>query len=284
MTGPLWVVVVHWNHPEACARTIARIRDEALATHVVLVDNGSDPGAVTELADLADTVVETGRNIGFGPGANAGLRLWLDQSDAEWCAVLPHDALPAPGVLTRLVCEGERHAEAGLVCADVGDGAAPRIDPRFGPMPGPAGVAEGFETVDYPHGTLLVIRRDCARTVGLFDERYFAYCEEADLGIRARAAGWTVGLVRGARVDNPGQQSHSALVDYLMLRNTIALLRRHHGTWNAMVRTAIAAGQLVSGLVRPRRRSPWFDARARVLAIGDAWRGRLGPPPPSLFR
>ena len=49
-------------------------------------------------------------------------------------------------------------------------------------------MTEGWEPVDYPHGTLLLARRACLEDVGLFDERYFSYCEEADLGLRARAA------------------------------------------------------------------------------------------------
>ena len=48
----------------------------------------------------------------------------------------------------------------------------------------------------------MMLRRDCLDEVGLFDERYFSYCEEADLALRARRAGWKVGLVRGARVQN----------------------------------------------------------------------------------
>src|SRR3546814_8168876 len=65
----------------------------------------------------------------------------------------------------------------------------------------------------FAHRTLL-------REVGLFDERYFAYCEEADLALRAKAQGWETGLVRGATVVNPHMGTPSRTVDYLQLRNT----------------------------------------------------------------
>ena len=74
------------------------------------------------------------------------------------------------------------------------------------------------------------------RDVGLFDERYFAYCEEADLALRAAAAGWEVGLVRGAIIRNPDLGSRSAAVDYLQLRNTLLLVREHYGRYNAAIR------------------------------------------------
>ncbi len=275
--------MVHWNQPQSCRRTLERLRAETIKSHVVVVDNGSPRGSLQHFESLADQVVEAGKNLGFGTGANVGLRMWLDSGESEWCAVLPHDALPEPGVISRLVDEGDRHRGAGLLCADVGDQASPTIDSHLGPLPGPAVVRNGFEPVDYPHGTLMLIRRRCAAEVGLFDERYFAYNEEADLGIRARDAGWEVGLIRGAMVENPGQGNVTGIVDYLMLRNTIVMLREHFGLWPAMFRTILAVGQLALGIVRKRRRAPWFNARARVLAIRHAWSGRMGPPPAALF-
>lgn len=274
-------MVVHWNQPAACARTISVLRREP-GVGVILVDNGSDPDAVERLRLLADVVVESGGNVGFGPGANAGLRWWLAHTNSTWCAVMPHDALPADGVLRRLVDEGDAHPDAGLVCADVGDQASPAIDPYLGPYPGPGATHDGYEPVAYPHGTLFVMRRAFAEDVGLFDERYFAYNEEAELGLRATAAGWQVGLVRGAVVENPGQGNISGIVDYLMVRNTIVMIREHISVYHAVMRTLVALVQLGLGLVRRRRRAPWFNARARVLAIRHAWSGRMGPPPPEL--
>lgn len=281
-TEPVRVVVVHWNQPQACERTIRALRASTTPTTIVVVDNGSAPGTADRLHHLADAVIETGENLGFGPGANVGLRDWLDHGSEAWCAVVPHDAVAQPDVLERLVAEGSAHPRAGLLCGDVGDQASPVIDPFLGPLHGPAKVRDGYETVAYPHGTLFVMRRACAMEVGLFDERYFAYNEEADLGLRATAAGWEVGLVRNAMVENPGQGNLSRTVDYLMERNTIMMLRDHFGLRQAITRTLIGVGQLALGVVLPRRRAPWFDARARVLALTHAWRGVSGPPPAEL--
>src|SRR5205807_910387 len=72
----------------------------------------------------------------------------------------------------------------------------------------------GWEDAGHPHGTLMVAARACLTDVGLFDERYFAYCEEADLGERARRAGWEVGVVWDALVANPSMSGGSAAVEY----------------------------------------------------------------------
>ncbi|MDQ6698475.1 MAG: hypothetical protein M3Z46_13565, partial [Actinomycetota bacterium] len=174
------------------------------------------------------------------------------------------------------------HPRAGLACADVGDGQTPVVDKYFGGMTLPAQVREGWEPAGYPHGTLLLARRACLQDIGLFDERYFAYCEEADLGERARRAGWDVGIVRGARVVNPYLGGGSDIVDYLMLRNTLLLVRKHFGRYPATIRFLIALIHLVRGTIAPSSR-PWiFAPAARVQALADFSRGRFGPPPASL--
>ena len=109
--------------------------------------------------------------------------------------------------LKRMVAILESRSGIGLACADVGDGGTPRVHPSLGSFPVPASVEEGWEAADYPNGTLIMARRRCLRDVGLFDERYFAYGEEIDLGLRAKAAGWEVGVVRGARVRNPSMST-----------------------------------------------------------------------------
>ena len=279
----LSVVLVHWNQPVRCLDALRAWAGQDVATRITVVDNGSAPAALATLKEgLPDDaeLVEAGANLGFGPGANVGLRRWLDREDTEWVAVAPHDALPQPGCLRGLTDALAERPRAGLACADVGDGQTPFIDPYFGGITMPAaGDEPGWEPADYPHGTLLLARRACLAEIGVFDERYFAYCEEADLGERARRAGWEVGIVRGARVTNPYLAGGADVVDYLMLRNTLLFVRLHFGRYKAAVRFVIALWHLADGLARPGRR-PWiFAPAARVRALADFVRGRFGAPP-----
>ena len=137
-------------------------------------------------------------------------------------------------------------------------------------------MSAGWEEVDYPHGTLMGIRRSCIELIGLFDERYFAYCEEADLGLRARSAGWTVGLLRGSLAYNPESSTETAIIDYLMVRNTLLLLRTHFGTVNMFFRIGVVAAEQVVGWWRPEVRGPYHSGRARARAVYDAVLGRFG--------
>lgn len=290
-TTPLRVVVVHWNQPGECLATVARFLDREVPVRLTVVDNASTPANRAALdAGLEGVgapgqveVVDAGRNLGFGPGANVGLRRFLaDPDDGEWVALCPHDVDPAPGCLATMLEAAADEPMAGLMCADVGDGMTPVIDPYFGGMVVPGDPSPGWQDAAYPHGTLMLLRRACLEEVGVFDERYFSYCEEADLGLRAARAGWRTGLVRGARVTNQYVGSSVALVDYLQTRNTLLLVQEMSGWYHAVVRIGISLLQAARGTLWPSTRPLIFDAPARVSAVRDFLLRRFGPPPADL--
>ncbi|MEO7572348.1 MAG: glycosyltransferase [Acidimicrobiales bacterium] len=284
------VVILHWNRAERCVATVARFlaQDVDGGVRVVVVDNGSAPDALAVVragVPAGVELVELPANRGFGPGANAGFRHLLRHphvDDGDWIGLAPHDAEPAPDCLAQMLATVGDRPRAGLACADFGDGATPVVDPYFGGILAPATVEEGWEPAGHPHGTLMLARRQVLEEVGLFDERDFAYCEEADLALRAKASGWDTGLIRGAIVVNPDLGTRVATIDYLQLRNTLLLVREHSGRYHATIRALLAIGQLVSGLLSPARRGPYWDPRARLQALADHARGRYGPPPPSI--
>lgn len=294
---PLRVVIVHWNQARECLATVARFMDLERPVRVTVVDNASDPaerdalssGIAQRWSEDSVELVPLGTNAGFGPGANVGLRRFLERpDDGEWVLLAPHDVEPARGCITALLEAAAAEPMAGLVCADVGDGMSPVIDPYFGGMVVPASETSDplprWEDVDYPHGTLMGLRRTCLAEIGVFDERYFSYCEEADLALRARRSGWRIGLVRGARVRNVHLGSSVPLVDYLQTRNTLLLVQEMSGWYHAVIRSLITIGQTVRGTIRPASRPLVFDRRARLAGLRDFVLRRFGPPPADLAR
>lgn len=261
MAGALTVVVVHRNEPAALAATVASLRAAwSGSLRVVVADNDS-----TRRPDLDGIeVLATGANLGFGAGANAGLRI----ARTPWVAVCPHDVDVGAGALDRIVQVAADRSRAGLAGADLGLDEVPVVDPYFGGISVPAVRAGDWAPAGYPHGTLLVARLACLEQVGLFDEGFFAYCEEADLALRARAAGWLTGQVWGATARNVGLGSLD-VSQYLKTRNTLHLVRRWFGRYRAAVRLGLE-------LPAVGRR------RTSRLAVRDHLAGRWGPPPADL--
>lgn len=298
MPPPLRVVIVHWNQPEDCIATVCRFGEREVPVRVTVVDNASCPDVLADLRAGLDALrrrpggpedvelIEVGTNAGFGPGANVGLRRFLeDPDDGEWVALAPHDVDPFPGCLRAVLDAVAAEPLAGLACADVGDGMSPVIDPYFGGMAVPVEVPdEGsdelprWEEVAYPHGTLMFLRRSALAEVGVFDERYFSYCEEAELALRARRSGWKVGLVRGARVQNLHLGSSVARVDHLQTRNTLLLVQEMSGWYHAWIRSCITLWQVLTGTLVPSSRPIVFDGPARLRGVRDFWLRRFGPP------
>src|SRR3954447_37089 len=122
VSGPVTVVVVHWNQPERCVKSGRAFLDQGVPVRLVVVDNGSAPAALAHIElELPEAdVIPVGRNAGFGPAANVGLRAWLDSYDGDLAAVAPHDALPHPECLARLVAEMDARPRAGLASAEYG--------------------------------------------------------------------------------------------------------------------------------------------------------------------
>ncbi|MBT4677352.1 MAG: glycosyltransferase [Acidimicrobiaceae bacterium] len=109
------LVIVHRNRGACCRRTGECFVAQAELT-VTVVDNGSDPDQLAELREglSADVeVVETGSNLGCGPGANVGLERWLAGLH-DLCLLAPHDARPLDGTVLKLLEEMRDHPTAGL--------------------------------------------------------------------------------------------------------------------------------------------------------------------------
>src|SRR5579883_1293234 len=168
------VVIVHHNRPAAALATAAAYAAQDVRCRVVIVDSGSTPEALTEVRAGGFEVLAIGENVGFGPGANAGLRAWLADPVGEAFAIVgPHDGRPLAGCVRRVLTSLAERPRAAMASAEYGPGEdlKPVVDKFFGGSFVPAERGEGWEAVDYPHGTLLALRREAVEEIGLFDER-----------------------------------------------------------------------------------------------------------------
>lgn len=275
------LLVVHWNQPEACAATVDTMRAQGVPLEITVIDNASEPAAFARLEELVAAsaeIVRLNKNCGWGGALNVLLRRWLEEETTAVCLISAHDAAPAPDCLRRLVTAAEADARLGVVCPQYDEPYVAKLSCRRGIIPEP--VAEGedgeVQKVDAPHGTLMLVRRDGLREIGLFDERYFAYGDEHELGLRARRRGWEVALVWGAVVRNPRTSTASALRSYLFARNSLLLVRTYCGGVAAFVRVLLLVGNTLRlwlmGAENPAA------VKARMRGIVDFLSGKFGPP------
>ena len=89
-----------------CRRPCAPTPPQTVPVRILLVDSGSteeNHAAAVAMLPPGSDVVRMGRNGGFGPSANAGWRRFLAAHDGEWVGLSPHDALPAPDAVERIL-------------------------------------------------------------------------------------------------------------------------------------------------------------------------------------
>lgn len=242
-------MLVSWNGGEALERCVASLLGQGIF-RLVIVDNASDPTQRARLEKLYGNtpdieLVLLDENRGFAGGGNAGIEAGLD-AGADAILVVTQDVVLDPdavGILT----EALRQSDAGIVGPRVvdehtgvelsrGESIIPELIcvPRSWLRPRRAG--SDPRQVDGVMGCLMLLRADCARATGGFDEAFFAYYEEVDLCLRARAAGFRIVCAPGARITHDGMRGFLAgftpLAAELKARNLVWLMRKH-GTWLA---------------------------------------------------
>ena len=213
------IIILNYNGRRwlpGCFDALAAQRD-APPFEIVFVDNGStdgSPGFVRERWPAA-RVVETGANLGFAAGNNAGAQA----SAGEWLVFLNNDTAPEPDWLSRLTAEAAAHPEFALVTSrlvfmddpsivdSAGDGYF-RAGGAF--KHGYGASAEAFEAsreVFGACGAAFIIRREAFERLGGFDARFFMNFEDVDLSYRARLIGLRVWYAASAVVRHAGSGS-----------------------------------------------------------------------------
>lgn len=279
---PLSLFVVHWNRPQECAATVRAFLDQGIPLKVTVIDNHSAADAyerlTAETASLAE-VLRLPENKGWGPAINVALRDWLKSASNSYCLISAHDASPSPDCIAMLVDVMESDPRIGVACPQYPDESVPHFSSLRGvQLKRGTPLARGAaQSVDVPHGTLMLVRRECLNEIGLFDERYFAYGDEHELGARAVRRGWKVVLVWGALVTNPGTTTPGAWRSYLFGRNSLLLVHDYFGSMAATVRALLLMVNTVR-LSFVRNPEIAFSAKARFRAVGDYFAGHFGPP------
>jgi GT2 family glycosyltransferase/glycosyltransferase involved in cell wall biosynthesis len=264
---------------------------------IVVVDNGSsgEAAAVAARFGTAVATIKAGRNLGFGAGANLGIR-WALAHEADYVWVLNNDTVVPPAAIGRLAEALDDDPRIGIV--------SPQITAPEGPeAPGgiwfagglvdlgrgetrhlvePIAAGGGSVPAAFLTGCALMIRAEALRQVGLFWERLFLYWEDTDLDLRVQRSGWTTCVVADAWIHHAIHGSaDDRVVAYYHFRNALLVTWRHARRATLARASAhlayVVARRWTSALLR-RRPAPLSATRGLLAGIATVARWTLRAP------
>jgi GT2 family glycosyltransferase len=238
------IIIPNWNGGRLIVDCLESLRRQRYVhLEVIVVDGASSDGSPELVAERFPEVrlLRLPTNRGFAGNVNAGLRA----AGGPLLALLNNDAEADPDWISALVAALQAQATAGACASKIlefeqrgtiaaagdllhRDGLASQRgngqpdDGRFD-QPGEVFAASGGA---------VVYRRAMLEDVGLFDEAFFAYLEDVDLGLRARLRGWGCRYEPAARVyHRVSATGGGRLSSYFVARNSIRLIARCFPSW-----------------------------------------------------
>jgi len=270
MDADVSAIVLNHNgrgYVEAAVRSLVEQVPPCL--EVLVVDNDSRDGSAEELlARFGDRIrlLRAPRNLGFGAGNNLGLR----QVRGRYVLLLNNDAEASASLARELVAAAEADPRVGMVAAKVLDHRRRDLIDTTGHLLYPDGLNRGrgrlevdrgqydaCSTALFPSGAAGLYRRAMLDEIGLFDESFFLYGDDADLGLRGRIAGWGCAFApRAVAYHHYSRTSgaYSSLKAFYVERNRVWVLLKVF-PWSlvllspayTLARLALAAVGVVSG-------------------------------------
>jgi GT2 family glycosyltransferase len=278
---------------------LASLLDQGLAPErILVVHNPAVPSEPDPAVPPGCELLRAGHNLGYAAGMNLGVERQLSR-DCDLLLVLTHDARLRPGALSTLLGAAAAHPEFGVLApglvfagteAPFSFGGRTRSNGSTVHLTEPRAVEDGIAPCDWVDGGTMLIRAEALAQAGGFDERFWSYCEEAELCLRVGRAGFRVGVVPAALGDQmPGGASRPGPWAYLMTRNGAAyayravglrgaafiIVRAGYEAFEQLARAAVRVARLRDGSVA----DPWAAAVGTLRGVVDFLRRRWGPPP-----
>lgn len=277
------IVIVTFNSRRFFPRLKASLEAQTLPGPILVLDNASEPDQRPRPDDLPAhaVIVQSEENLGFATGNNRMVAL----AQTPFVALLNPDAFPAPTWLEELAADAARHPDAAAfgstqVSADMPDAYDGLGDCYhvFGiPWRGGFGwpLASGARSGECfsPCAAAALYRTDVWRAVGGFDESFFCYCEDVDLGFRLRLAGHRIRQTHRAVVAHVGGGSsgkRSAFAIYHGTRNRLWTYVKNMPGWAFLLFAPAHAGVTLAFLLASQVRG---TAAPTVKGLRDGLAG-----------
>lgn len=239
---PVWIVILAHNKKELTMRCIHSLKKSLLneKAQLVVVDNASTDGTSGHVKKLFDGVkiLTNKTNLGWTGGNNRGARYALKKG-AKVVIFLNNDLVVDRYFLKNMVTYLNREKEVGIVgplIMSINDkgmvqSAGYRMNARYysEPIRSKKITHIGGEP-DFVSGSALAVRSTVFKEIGLFDDNYFIYFDEADFCHRAKSVGFKIAVDHKSKIyheEGGTNQLYSPFHSYFNTRNHLLFTQRY---------------------------------------------------------
>lgn len=240
MSDRVFTVVLNWNgwrDTAACISSLAQMR--YANNQVIVVDNGSGDDSACRLRHEFPSLqlIETGRNLGFAAGCNVGIQRAIEQR-ADFVWLLNNDTIADPEALESLVNKAQQDRRIAAVGSAIHFIEEPDRLQAWGGghVNFWLGRSRHFlapvqdDALDFITGASMLVSREALESVGLLDEQFFMYWEDADFCFRLRKAKWKLAVAGDSKIWHKGSASvgkNSVSMDQYFNASATQFFRRH---------------------------------------------------------
>lgn len=297
----VWIIILNWNGLDdtlGCLASLQAAHSAGMQLQILVIDNNSDIDPRTAIAGRFPgvTTVRLDTNTGFAAGSNYGISQALAQQ-ADYVLLLNNDTLVDPQFLPALLAALKTDPHIGIAAPLICYADAPErvwfagtrvllalgyFEHRYKQRLRTAVPARAIPA-PYVSGCCMLIDTAVIRTIGVLDDRFFAYFEDAEFCLRARKQGFKAVCVPQSVIwhkesastrRNLTEGSTSPLKHYLTTRNRIATVRRHGNLLEQIIfltlSTPLRAGFYFAAFAIRKR---WHKMVAFARGLADGYRG-----------
>ena len=248
------IIILNWNGLQDTLECLDSLKKISYPNYkIIVVDNGStgdDVQVIRHRYDQMVEIIENRANLGFTGGNNVAIKAVLQQAESKYIMLLNNDTKVEPDFLSQLVTKIESDDQVGIVGPVIHYYDKPqKIHSQGGVISlywgwhfvggsyhrQPYKDATKFLRLHYYSGAAMLIRTEVLRQVGSFDNDYFYYTEDVDLGYRVFKAGYKIVCEPKSKIyhkegSSVGQEIRNPKTAFYENRNAVMFIRKH-GTW-----------------------------------------------------
>lgn len=298
----LSIVIVNYNTGHLFDRLFSSLATAqgTLKLQTILIDNASHDDSTNIIINRFPSVelIQNSINVGFGRANNQA----VPRIRGRYILLLNPDAFVSPDTLMKTISFMDQNPRCGILGVKlIGQDGSLQPSCRFFPTPwnvfvGANGLARYFpktklvdnmtwddlktQQCDWVPGCFYLVRKEVVDQIGLFDPRFFLYCEEVDHCRRARNAGWTVIFYADTQVvhfggesakTDPAFTSASRQIAPLLVESELLYYRKHYGISGLIESIVLTACGVLMELVKNAIQAKGIKRQAQKEKLRLMW-------------